>query len=39
MVNMMWVHIYSNNLPFGPHILVNNVHDSTSLSSYSLYYF
>ena len=38
MVNMMWVHIYSNNLPLGPHILANNVHDNTSLSSSLLSY-
>ena len=38
MVNMMWVHIYSNNLPLGPQILANNVHDNTSLSSSLLSY-
>ena len=37
MVNM-WVHIYSNNLPLGPQILANNVHDNTSLSSSLLSY-
>ena len=38
MVNMMWVHIYSNNLLLGPHILPNNVHDNTLLSSSLLSY-
>ena len=38
MVNMMSVHIYSINLPLRPHILQNNIHDSTLLSSSLLSY-
>ena len=34
----MWGHSYSKNLPLGPHILLNNVHDSTLLSSSLLSY-
>ena len=34
----VWVHSSSNNLLLGPHILPNNVHDSTLLSSSLLSY-